>query len=155
MEIIFVETKYIKKMNNYTYTFETSRSAKEIFELLLTIKKWWSGIHNETITGNSLQLNDEFSFSAGGGMHFSKQKLVELIPDTKIVWLVTESNLSFLDNPTEWENTKLVFNIFEKGGKTHVQFSHVGLNQQIECYEGCSTAWTQYLHNLKNKLNSI
>jgi len=139
-------------MENYTYSFTTSKSPKEIFELLLNVKKWWSGIYEETITGSSQKLNDEFSFSAGGGMHFSKQKLVDLIPDQKIVWQVMESNLSFLDNPKEWENTKLIFDILVTGNGTRVIFTHEGLKPQIECYDQCSNAWTQYLHNLKNKL---
>lgn len=139
-------------MKNYSYSFIASKSAKEIFELLLNVENWWSGIYEETITGNSQKLNDEFSFSAGGGMHFSKQKLVELILNKKIVWQVTESNLSFLNNSKEWENTKLVFDISERNGKTQVTFIHFGLDPQIECYDGCSNAWTQYLHNLEKKL---
>ncbi len=139
-------------MDNFEYVFTTKKEAKEVFELLLDVDKWWSGIYNETIIGKSQKLNDEFSFSAGGGMHFTKQKLVELIPNKNIVWLVKESNLSFLDNPEEWYNTKLAFEIFEKGGKTNVKFTHVGLEPQIECYNECSTAWTQYLYNLEKKL---
>ena len=141
-------------MKNYTFSFTTSKSAKDVFDLLLNIKKWWSGIYEETITGNSQKIGDEFSFSAGTGMHFSKQKLAELIPNQKIVWLVTESNLSFLENPKEWENTKLVFDISEKGNETQVTFTHEGLEPEIECYDGCSNAWTQYLQNLENKLIS-
>lgn len=139
-------------MKNYTYSFTTSKSPNEIFELLLNIDKWWSGIYEETITGSSQKPNDEFSFSAGGGMHFSKQKLVDLIPDKKIVWQVMESNLSFLENPKEWENTKLIFDILVTENGTRVIFTHEGLKPQIECYDQCSNAWTQYLHNLKNKL---
>ena len=125
-------------MNNYTYSFETQKSSEEIFELLLEIDKWWSGIHNETITGQSQKLTDEFSFSAGGGMHFTKQKMIELKTNKRIVWLVTESNLSFLDDPKEWEQTKLAFDIVEKEGKTHIQFTHLGLEPQIECFSECS-----------------
>ena len=142
-------------MNNYTFNFVTHKSPKEIFNLLLDINKWWSGIHKETITGNSKKLNDEFSFSAGGGVHYTMQKLIELVPNTKIVWKVTDSNLSFLDNPKEWKNTKLVFDILEKEEKTHVQFTHIGLEPQIECYDSCSTAWAKYFQNLEEKLNSI
>lgn len=139
-------------MKNYTYSFTTSKSPKEIFELLLNVEKWWSGIYEETITGSSQKPNDEFSFSAGGGMHFSKQKLVDLIPEKRIVWQVMESNLSFLNNPKEWENTKLIFDILVTENGTQVIFTHEGLKPQIECYDQCSNAWTQYLHNLKNKL---
>ncbi|MFT3701771.1 MAG: SRPBCC domain-containing protein [Agriterribacter sp.] len=140
-------------MKNYTYSFTTKKSPKEVFELLQNVEEWWSGIYEETITGKSQKPGDEFSFSAGGGMHFSKQKLAELIPNQKIVWQVTESNLSFLKKPKEWENTNIVFDISEKGKDTQVTFTHKGLEPGIECYDSCSNAWAQYLYNLKNKLN--
>jgi hypothetical protein len=128
------------------------KSAKEIFDLLQNIEKWWSGIYEETIKGKSQKLNDEFSFSAGGGIHFSKQKLVALIANKKIVWHVTESNLSFLKNPEEWKNTKLTFDISETKNETKVTFTHEGLEPNIECYGSCSNAWTQYFQNLETKL---
>lgn len=139
-------------MANYSYSFTTKKTAKEIFDLLLNVEKWWSGIYEETIQGKSQKIGDKFSFSAGGGMHFSKQELVELIPAQKIIWQVTESNLSFLENPNEWSKTKLVFDISENKNETQVTFTHEGLEPHIECYNECSNAWTQYLHNLKNKL---
>ncbi len=140
-------------MKNYSFDIESHQSAKAVFALLLNIKKWWSGIYGETITGKSQKINDEFSFSAGEGMHFTKQKLIELIPYKKIVWEVIESNLSFLENPKEWEHTKLRFDILEKAGnKTKVTFTHQGLSPEIECYEQCSNAWTQYLNNLRENL---
>lgn len=139
-------------MGSYSYSFTTGESPKEIFDLLLDVEKWWSGIYEETITGSSQKINDEFSFSAGGGMHFSKQKLVELIPGKKIVWEVTESNLSFLDDPKEWQNTKIAFYLSEIENETQVTFIHEGLKPQIECYDQCTNAWAQYLNNLKARL---
>lgn len=139
-------------MINYSYSFTTSKSPKEIFELLLNIEKWWSGVYEETIIGNSKKINDEFSFSAGGGMHFTKQKMIDLIPNKKIIWQVIDSNLVFLNNPKEWESTKLIFDILETENGTRVIFTHEGLTPQIECYDQCTNAWAQYLNNLKNKL---
>ena len=89
---------------------------------------------------------------AGGGMHYSKQKLIELIPDKRIVWLVTESKLTFLQDTNEWANTKIRFDITSDGAATTVTFTHEGLVPQIECYGGCSGAWTKYLDKLKEQL---
>lgn len=140
-------------MEDYTYNFTTDTSPKEIFDLLLNIERWWFGLYDETISGSSQKLNDEFSFSAGGGLHFSLQELIELVPDKKIVWLVKESNLSFLENPKEWENTRLAFEIIEEGGQSRVMFTHEGLKPHAECYDQCTNAWGQYLYNLEKKLN--
>ena len=109
----------------------------------------FSGLHL-TIT---LVGSDEFNFKAGDGVHFSNQKLIELIPHKKIVWLVTESNLSFLKKTNEWTGTKICFELMNDGQKTKVIFKHLGLVPNIECYESCSGAWVKYLQNLEKALN--
>lgn len=141
------------KKENFSYSFTTSKTAQEVFTLLLNIDQWWSGLFNEHIQGKSQKLNDEFNFKAGEGLHETRQKLVELVPGKKVVWLVTESKLSFLKDPNEWKGTKLQFDLAADGKKTKVIFTHEGLVPQIECYESCSSAWTAYLDNLKKALN--
>ncbi len=121
------------------------RDPHTVFNSILDVRSWWSGLYGEEFKGNSEKLNDEFIYTAGEGMHFSKQKLIELVPDKKIVWLVTESKLTFLKDQQEWTNTKLSFDISTKGDKTHVRFTHVGLLPDFECYDTCSTVWTQYV----------
>jgi hypothetical protein len=138
-----------KKTNCFTYSFNSSKSPEEIFQLVMNIEKWWSGVFEETITGVSQKLNDEFAFMAGGGIHYSLQKLVELVPNKHIAWQVTESNLSFLKNTSEWNGTKIGFNFSKEGDSTKVTFTHDGLVPQFECYNGCAGAWTQYMENLK------
>lgn len=140
------------KKDNFSYSFKTSKPASEVFEFLLNIEQWWSGLYEETITGKSKKVNDEFTFKAGGGAHATKQKLVELVRDKKIVWLVSESNLSFLKDTAEWNGTKLRFDLSAEKNMTTVTFTHEGLEPQIECYDACSSAWTGYLDNLKKKL---
>lgn len=137
---------------NFTYQIISSKTPESIFELLLNVDQWWSGLYEETIKGKSHHLNDEFTFEAGQGMHYSKQKLVELVPNKKIVWLVTESKLTFLSDAGEWTNSKLLFDISKENNKTIVTFTHDGLTPQIECYDQCSSGWTGYLNNLKKKL---
>lgn len=141
------------KKENFTYSFRSSETPEAIFKLLLDIEQWWSGLYEETIEGKSHQLNDEFSFKAGDGAHATIQKLVELIPNQKIVWLVTDSKLTFLNDPEEWKNTKICFELSKEGDKTIVTFTHDGLVPRIECYNNCSGAWTNYLGNLKKQLN--
>lgn len=138
---------------DYTYRIETSKMADELFAIVLDVRKWWTGLFAESIEGNSAAIGDEFSFSAGGGVHYSKQKLVELIPNKKVVWLVTESNLQFLEKPDEWNKTQISFEIEAHATGATLRFSHLGLQPQIECYDSCSSAWTQYLHRLEKAVN--
>lgn len=138
--------------HNFQYSFTTSKNTNEVFTHLINPKNWWVGLFGETIEGKSEGINDEFSFKAGDGMHYSNQKLVELVADKKIVWLVTESNLSFLKNTNEWAKTKICFEIEKIGVNRKVSFTHDGLIPQIECYGGCSNAWLQYMQNLQAHL---
>jgi hypothetical protein len=139
---------------SFERSFLTNRSAHEVFDTIINVRSWWSGLYSEEIEGTSNMLNDEFTFRAGGGAHYSKQKLVEVIPNEKVVWQVTDSNLSFLQNPHEWIGTKLCFDICEQGDKTQVRFTHLGLEPNMECYKRCSTAWSQYLQKFLSPFTS-
>ena len=65
------------------------------------------------------------------------------------MWLVIESNLSFVEDKNEWTGTKIIFDITEKDNKTEVRFTHQGLVPKSECYNECSNAWSNIIsHNL-------
>jgi hypothetical protein len=138
---------------NFSHSFTTSKSPEEVFNILIDPKKWWIGLHNEIITGNSEKLNDEFTFTTGNGAHHSVQKLIEIIPNEKIIWEVIDSNLTFSKKIDEWTGTKIRFETFKENDETKVVFTHDGLTPQFECYGGCSSAWLQYLKNLEKELN--
>ncbi|WBV60614.1 SRPBCC domain-containing protein [Chryseobacterium camelliae] len=138
---------------NFSYTFTTSKPRDEVFNLLINPKQWWMGLHDEIITGKSEQPNDVFIFDAGNGVHHTEQKMIEAIPDQKITWEVTDSNLTFADKSDEWTGTRIGFDISKEDHNTKVVFTHDGLTPEFECYDGCSSAWTQYLEKLEKELN--
>jgi len=135
------------KNNNYTLTLKTDQSAEQVFTTIMNVRGWWSGLYKEEFTGASEKAGDEFTFRAGDGAHYSKQKLLELVPNKKIVWLVTDSRLSFIEKPDEWTGSKLVFNISPKHDHTEITFTHEGLTPEVECYDVCAPTWTTYLQN--------
>jgi hypothetical protein len=130
---------------DFTTTIWVEQTPAEVFNTILNVRAWWSGLFDESFDGSSEKLGDEFSFHAGGGVHYTKQKLVELVPDEKVVWLVTEANLSFVDKTDEWTGTKISFDISRELDKTKIVFTHIGLVPEFECYDSCAPAWTQYM----------
>lgn len=144
------------KTQDFTTTLLVDQSPEEVFNAIMNVRGWWSGLFEEDIKGKSNKIDDEFTFHAGGGAHYSKQKLVELVPGKKVVWLVTDSKLDFLTHKEEWSGTKFGFDIAEQNGKTKIVFTHEGLTPEVECYNACAPAWTQYvqerlLHSLTGK----
>lgn len=125
---------------NFSYQFSSSKKAGDIFPVLLNVHQWWNGLLDEEIVGESKKVGDIFAFTAGNGVHFSEQKLIDLAQNQKIIWLVIKSNLSFLEQPDEWENTTIEFHLKEEINETRVTFIHQGLHPKIECYESCSDA---------------
>ncbi len=124
------------KNNSYTTTIEVTQSAKEVFNAINNVTNWWS----KDFEGDSTKLNDEFIINHPN-QHYSKQKLIEVIPDKKIVWLVTESKLDWLKHKEEWTNTKMIFDISNESDKTILQFTHEGLVPGKECYAMCEKGW--------------
>jgi hypothetical protein len=132
---------------NLVITVDVDQSPKEVFNAICGVSKWWT----EDLQGKTRSLNDEFTVRFED-IHYSKQKLVEVVPDKKLVWLITDSRLSFLENKEEWTNTRIVFNISSTGDKTRLQFTHEGLVPEIECYKDCSNAWGYYISGSLAKL---
>jgi hypothetical protein len=131
-----------KKMTEQGFhtSFLVSATSHEAFKAINDVTGWWT----ENVEGSSQKLKDEFTVHFGD-VHYSRQKLVEVIPDKKVVWLVTDSKLSWLKVKNEWTNTRISFEISANGKQTKVDFTHIGLVPEIECYPDCSNAWSQYV----------
>ncbi len=125
---------------DFSTTITVDQPGNEVFDAINNVGAWWHG----TVSGAADKVNDEFEYRMKD-MHYSKQKVVELIPAKKVVWLVTESNLSFTNNKSEWTGTKIRFDISEQDGKTQLRFTHEGLTPAFECYGGCSNGWEQLI----------
>ena len=136
--------------SDFTTTILLNQTPKEVFEAVNDVRGWWA----ESVEGNTNQLHEEFLYYYKD-VHISKMRIIELVPDKKVVWLVLENEFNFTRDKTEWKGTKIIFDISEKGHQTQLRFTHEGLVPEYECYDVCHDAWTSYIQgSLKNLIET-
>jgi len=133
--------RLVERLKSCTVTIAVIQSPEDVFDHILAVPKWWSRDYE----GSSAKLNDEFIIHHPGS-HYSKQRLVEVIPGRKVVWLVTDSTLNWLEKDKhEWTHTRMVFEISSNGDKTVLHFTHEGLVPEKECYARCEQGWNMVI----------
>ena len=107
---------------------------------------WWTS-HFE---GAAEKLHDRFTIWFGDT--FSSFEVVEIKDTQRIVWLVTDCNLQWLQDKKEWKGTQIEWEISSKGDHTQIDFTHKGLVPEIECFEDCKKGWNFYITESLRKL---
>jgi len=139
-------------MNNNSFhsTILVNKSPAQVFDDIKNFQGWWS----EEIDGNTDKLNEPF-FYHYKDIHLCKIKLVEMIPEKRLVYQVIENEFNFVKDITEWVDTRLIFDISTEGGQTKIKFIHHGLVPEYECYQVCNDAWSGYIgKSLKNLIET-
>ncbi|MDT7661043.1 MAG: hypothetical protein QOD04_599 [Pseudonocardiales bacterium] len=125
--------------HSYTTSFTVANPPAEVFAAVNAPRAWWM----TDIQGATRQVGDEFSFEVPG-VHYSKLRVTEMVPDELVVWRVIEGRVQFVADPDEWTGTEIRFELSEHDSATTLRFTHVGLHPDHECYEACSGAWSLY-----------
>jgi hypothetical protein len=99
--------------------------------------------------GSSDKQDEKFTIRFGSNV-FKTLKVEELIPNTKVVWNVTDSLIDIpeLKNKTEWINTKIIWEISRQDNQTEIRLTHLGLTPKIECYNICESGWQNFTDSL-------
>ena len=126
---------------NFNSSITVNISANEAIKKISKVAEWW-GV---TFSGDSEKQNDKFVVKMSGDSFFNFT-VTELIPDKKVVWLVTDCNMPWYSDKKEWANTKLIFELVEENGVTTLNFTHEGLTPDIECYKDCEPGWTHWIN---------
>jgi uncharacterized protein YndB with AHSA1/START domain len=134
-------------MQNFTADFTVQQSPEQAFAAITDVRRWWSG----NIDGATDQPEAEFIYRYQD-IHYSKQRITELVPGRRMVWEVLDAYLNFADDPREWVGTTIVFEVEPEGEGTRVRFTHVGLTPEAECYDKCSAGWDFYINGSLKQL---
>ena len=125
---------------SFATSFTVAQSPEQVFAAITNPRAWWGA----GITGETARLGDAFVYRHGK-IHLSTQEIAELVPIKKVVWKITQSQLNFVSHKSEWDGTKVVFEIAKKDDRTELKVTHVGLIPQFECFEACSGGWAFYI----------
>jgi hypothetical protein len=132
---------------NFTTAFSVYQTPEEVFAAINNVRGWWSG----AIEGSTDKLEDEFTYRYEN-LHYSKQKITELIPAQKVVWRVLDARLSFVEDPGEWTGTEISFEVSREGDQTEIRFAHLGLVPEFECFDICSNGWGFFINQSLRRL---
>jgi hypothetical protein len=130
-----MKTATLTEPQNYHASIITNVGSKEAFEKICKVNDWWTA----NFEGSAKKLNDIFTVRFGET--FVTFKILDAIPNKKIVWYVTDCLLPWLKDKKEWNDTKVVFEISENSGEIRIDMTHVGLMPEIECYENSKKGW--------------
>jgi len=127
---------------SYTTSFRVDTTPEDVYAAITDPRSWWEG----EIEGSTDELGGEFTYRYDD-LHFSRQRVTQLVPNTKVAWLVVEGGPAFTEKRDEWPGTTIVFEISEAADQTELRFTHLGLAPRLECFEACAGAWSHYVND--------
>ena len=94
------------KTKDFTTAFTVDQSPEEVFAAINNVRGWWSGDRELKAAPTNSGMSSRIVTRPH---HYSKQKVTELIPGKKVVWLVLDSQLNFVKDKSEWKGTDNYF----------------------------------------------
>ena len=80
----------MNKTLDFSYSLTVKASANETMKKISQVNLWWA----KNFKGKASKLNDDFSVHFGD--IFVDFRISEVIPEKKIIWLVTDCNLGWI-----------------------------------------------------------
>lgn len=137
---------------DYQTSFSTSADRETSFYAITKeIDKWWGKVDNSVD-----KLGDEFSIFFGDTEWRFKINLY--VPFEKVNWHCIKAKHVHdgLQNiQEEWLNTNVVWEITQVNDKVKITITHLGLNENLNCFEVCKAGWDYYIStSLRNYLET-
>lgn len=133
------------KNEDYHCSITVNITPQQAFGIISRVSDWWI----MEVEGKTENLNDEFTVHAG--TTWKSFKITEVVPNQKMVWLVTDCNLPWNTDLKEWKGTEIVWEVSTNNNSTQINFTHKGL-LKLDCGNQCMNAWGNYIKQSLFKL---
>jgi uncharacterized protein YndB with AHSA1/START domain len=132
--------------HSFATTLSVEATPDEAYAAINDVRGWWS----QDVDGRTDVVGATFAFRGnqdGRNVHRARIEVTELVPAERVVWQVVDNWMGFIDDQSEWKDTRIVFEISPTQDGTQIRFSHLGLVPAYECYDVCFNAWTFFLQD--------
>ncbi|HMD45349.1 MAG TPA: SRPBCC domain-containing protein [Acidimicrobiales bacterium] len=128
--------------DGYTHRLTIGASRRRVFRALTTIEGltgWWAS----SATG-SAGAGGRFDLGFGGLGETITMQVDRAQPPAVVTWTcLRHSGLP------DWDGTTITFELAPEAGGTGLDFRHVGLVPDLECYGQCRAGWERFLSSLR------
>lgn len=135
-------------MDHYQNQLTLAASPSAVYKALTTqegLRGWWT---QTCEVAGAVGGEHTFRFN----QTFKVMKIDALLPDSEVSWLCTGANLEApgVQSKNEWLGTRIVFRLSPaEGGKTLLDFEHIGLTPALQCFDICQSGWNLFLGSLQ------
>ncbi|MCK6447378.1 MAG: SRPBCC domain-containing protein [Planctomycetes bacterium] len=135
-------------MQHYHRQISLSADRRTVYRALATeagLRRWWTRTCDvESHVGG----HATFHF----GPHVKVMEIEALVPEREVRWrcIAALIDLPELGRKDEWVGTRIEFRLSDAaGGRTLLEFQHVGLTPDLECHALCTQGWERFLASLQ------
>lgn len=140
---------YQQFATNYITRIQVNANPREAEKAISQVAGWWA----KNFEGSAAKLRDRFTVRFGET--FVDFEIVDLIPGDTIVWEVKDCFLHWQVDKTEWNGTRVVWELIPENNGTKIIMTHIGLTPEVECYENCRSGWTEHINqSMHNFINT-
>jgi uncharacterized protein YndB with AHSA1/START domain len=132
--------------HSFTTTLFVAATPDEAYTAINDVRGWWS----QDVDGSTDTVGATFAFRGnqdGRNVHRARIEVTELVPGERVVWHVVDNWMGFIEDQSEWKDTRIVFEISPTDDGARIRFRHLGLVPTYECFDVCFDAWTFFLQD--------
>lgn len=136
-------------MNHFQHSLVLETSPAAVYAALTTpdgLRGWWS---QDADIATQVGGTSEFRFNCT----HKRMAIERLERDRTVQWRCTGDQRADIDQQAhdgEWIGTRIVFRLTpEDTAHTRLEFEHVGLVPEFQCYTECSRGWQFFLTSLQ------